>query len=246
MFNGAGLQQLEITKPYTFCDRGYSQLSSLQDLTSLELGHSWMLGAGPEPLDFLNSMTLLQKLSITKCFVRDEDLRPIRQLVDLQLLGLCEANRLSGENCFRCKLSARTLRSNVSLCKVESIKINRDVSIQFLHFVSNRTWKPDMIQSFKDLFVGTVFEHLTGLTKLEGLTLEGSNQMTDEGVACVAMLTTLKQLHLVRFKLGPTPFTVHLSTLHLLHPCQCIAFGWPFLGYNHQQQDFELIRHYRS
>ena len=56
-----------------------------------------MLGAGPEPLEFLSSMTLLQKLSITKCFVRDEDLHPIQNLVNLQLLGLCEANRLSGK-----------------------------------------------------------------------------------------------------------------------------------------------------
>ncbi len=100
----AGLQQLKIAKPYTFCDRGYFHLSSLESLTSLELSHSWMLGAGPESLSFLSSMTLLRKLSITKCFVRDEDLQPIQKLVNLQLLGICETNRISGERQLFCQL----------------------------------------------------------------------------------------------------------------------------------------------
>ena len=56
-----------------------------------------MLGAGPESLTFLCTMTKLKTLSITKCFVRDEDLRSIQNLVELQLLGICEANRMKGE-----------------------------------------------------------------------------------------------------------------------------------------------------
>lgn len=95
----AGLTHLKISKPYTFCDRGYSHLASLTKLNSLELGHSWMLGTGHEGIGFIASMTLLRKLSITKCFVQDDGLQALSSLVNLQLLGICESNRITGQ-CF--------------------------------------------------------------------------------------------------------------------------------------------------
>ena len=91
-----GLKYLKIAKPYTFCDRGYSCLSGLSNLESLQIGHSWMLGAGLETLDFVSSLKRLRKLSITKCFVEDSDLHILRDLKDLQLLGICESNRITG------------------------------------------------------------------------------------------------------------------------------------------------------
>lgn len=45
---------------------------------------------------------------------------------------------------------------------------------------------------------GTLFKHLTTLAALRGLTLEGSNCLTDEGVHNIAALTSLQQLHLVQ------------------------------------------------
>ena len=154
-----------------------------------------MLGAGPETLDFLCTMPLLQKLSITKCFVRDEDLLPIQQLANLQLLGICEANRMSGENHTCREVSAQNANHQLS-CNVDST-FKGDSSYSSCNCSSIELGP--LINFGGKMLVGTIFKHLTGLTKLEGLTLEGSNHMSDEGVACLAMLTTLRQLHLVRF-----------------------------------------------
>lgn len=93
---GAGLTHLNISKFYSFCDRGYHNLSSLSNLEGLQLGHSWMLGAGPEKLDFMSALGKLQKLSITKCFVADDNLSMLQELKSLRLLGICECNRVKG------------------------------------------------------------------------------------------------------------------------------------------------------
>ena len=75
-----------MTKPCTFCDRGYSHAAGLSQLQSLQLGFSWLLGVGRENMSFIANLTQLTKISLTKCFVDDEGLQPLSSLVHLRLL----------------------------------------------------------------------------------------------------------------------------------------------------------------
>lgn len=56
---------------------------------------------------------------------------------------------------------------------------------------------------------GSVFRELTGLVQLQGLTLQGSNKITDNGIMHIASIKSLRALHLVR---PPTP--THTHTAH--------------------------------
>ncbi len=62
------------------------------------------------------------------------------------------------------------------------------------------------------LNAGTVFEQLKDLVQLQGLTLQGSNKITDKGVMHIACITSLRALHLVRILAPfPTPTLAALS-----------------------------------
>ena len=45
---------------------------------------------------------------------------------------------------------------------------------------------------------GSIFRELTGLVQLQGLTLQGSNKITDQSIMHIASITSLRALHLVR------------------------------------------------
>ena len=91
-----GLSALELTKPYSFRDIGYSALGNLINLTSLKIGYSWTLGIGGENLAFFSKLQKLKHLNIVKCFVNDTSLAPLSSLTNLQLLGVLHSSRVTG------------------------------------------------------------------------------------------------------------------------------------------------------
>ena len=87
---------LDICKPFCFKDVGYASLSELTDLRHLHLGWSWKLGSGGERISFLSELRGLESLTITKCFVFDQDLRPITGLTALTTLHVCLCHHVTG------------------------------------------------------------------------------------------------------------------------------------------------------
>ena len=69
---------------------------------------------------------------------------------------------------------------------------------------------------------GSVFRELTGLVKLQGLTLQGSNKITDQSLMHIASITNMRALHLVRrghlhdnsFAVTLRTFLLQLSLVH--------------------------------